>query len=108
VNHLPIFLERMFPSFGVMNVRELSIELMSAPVLVMPDFMKPFILTIDASDFSVGAVLLQEDAKGIEHPIGYFSHKLNASQKNYSTSNLALVMALQNFDFCLSSPCKCI
>jgi len=48
--------------------------LMSAPVLVMPDFMKPFILTIDASDFGVGAVLLQEDTKGIEHPIGYFIH----------------------------------
>jgi len=79
--------------------------LMSAPVLVMPDFRKPFILTIDASDFGAGAVLLQEDAKGIEHPIGYFSHKLNASQKNYSTSGketLALVMALQHFDFYLT------
>ena len=79
--------------------------LMSAPVLVMPDFMKPFILTIDASDVGVGAVLLQEDTKGIEHPIGYFSHKLNASQKNYSTSEketLALVTALQHFDFYLT------
>jgi len=78
---------------------------MSVLVLVMLDFMKPFILAIYASDFSVGAVLLQEDAKGIEHPIGYFSHKLNASQKNYSTSKketLALVMALQHFDFYLT------
>ena len=72
--------------------------LMSAPVLVMPDFKKPFILT-------VGAVLLQEDEKGIDHPIGYFSHKLSASQRNYSTSEketLALIMALQHFDFYLT------
>ena len=79
--------------------------LMSAPVLVMPDFKKPFILTIDASDFGVGAVLLQEDENGIDHPIGYFSHKLSASQRNYSTSEketLALVLALQHFDFYLT------
>ena len=55
--------------------------MMSAPVLVMPDFGKPFILTIDTSDFGAGAVLLQEDANGVENPIGYFSLKLNASQK---------------------------
>lgn len=58
-----------------------------------------------ASDFGVGAVLLQEDARGVDHPIGYFSHKLNVSQKNYSTSEketLALVMALQHFDFYLT------
>ena len=70
--------------------------LMSASVLAMPDFGKPFILTIDASDYGAGAVLLQEDAKGIEHAIGYFSYKFNISQKNYSTSEketLALVMA---------------
>ena len=39
-----------------------------------------------ASDVGVGAVLLQEDSKGVDHPIGYFSHNFNASQRNYSTS----------------------
>ena len=50
-------------------------------------------------------VLLQEDTKGVDHHIGYFSHKLNTSQKNYSTSEkevLALVMALQHLDFYLT------
>ena len=46
--------------------------LVSAPVLATPDFKKPFVLTVDASDVGVGAVLLQEDFKGIDHPIGYF------------------------------------
>ena len=43
-----------------------------------------------------------EDSKGVDHPIGYFLHKFNASQRNYSTSEkkaLALVYALQHFDF---------
>ena len=47
-------------------------------------------------------VLLQEDTKGVDHHIGYFSHKLNTSQKNYSTSEKALVMALQHLDFYLT------
>ena len=71
--------------------------LVSAPVLATPDFDKLFMLAVDASDVGVGVVLLQEDFKGVDHPIGYFSHKFNASQRNYSTSEkeaLALVYAL--------------
>ena len=76
--------------------------LISAPVLTMPDFGKPFILTINASDFGAGAVLLQEDAKGIDHSIVYCSYKFTTSQKKHLTSEketIALVMALQHFDF---------
>ena len=75
---------------------------MSATVSATPDFDKPFILAVDASNVGVGVVLLQKDSKGVDHPIGYFSHKFNASQRNYSTSEkeaLALVYALQQFNF---------
>lgn len=34
-----------------------------------------FSLQLDASAYGAGAVLLQEDADGIEHPISYFSKK---------------------------------
>jgi len=57
----------------------------SAPVLATPDFDKPFILTVDASDFCAGAVLLQEDSKGVDNLIGYFLHKFNTAQRNCST-----------------------
>ena len=60
--------------------------LMSAPVLVTPQFDKPFVLMVDASDLGVGAVLMQEDHHGVEHPIAYFSQKFNKSQQNYCTS----------------------
>ena len=50
-----------------------------------PDFHKPFLLMVDASDNGAGAVLMQQDEKGIEHPVSYFSQKYDVHQKKYST-----------------------
>ena len=78
--------------------------LTTAPVLAMPDFQKPFLIHVDASDLGLGAVLMQESAEKLEHPIGYLSHKFNSSQRNYSTSEkeaLALILALQHLSFML-------
>ena len=59
--------------------------LKSAPVLSAPDFDHHFKLAVDASDVAAGAVLLQEDKDGVDHPICYFSKKFNTNQRNYST-----------------------
>lgn len=48
-----------------------------ASVLSVPDFMKTFKLEVDMSSTGAGAVLIQEDAQGIDHPISFFSHKFN-------------------------------
>lgn len=53
------------------NLKVLS----SSPVLAAPDFDRSFKLTVDARDFGVGAVLLQDDSLGIERPVCYFSKK---------------------------------
>jgi len=53
--------------------------LTSAPVLAMPDFEKPFLIHVDASDLGLGAVLMQESGEKLEHPIAYFSQKFNNS-----------------------------
>ena len=76
--------------------------LTSAPVLAMPDFDRPFIIHVDASDLGLGAVLMQESVEKLVHPIGYFSQKFSGSQRNYSTSEkeaLALILSLQHFEF---------
>ena len=68
----------------------------------MPDFERPFIIHVDASDLGLGAVLMQESVEKLEHPIGYFSQKFNNSQKNYSTSEkeaLAIILSIQHFEF---------
>ena len=80
--------------------------LMNTPVIAAPDFTKPFKLATDASDLAVGAVLLQEDESGIEHPVAYFSKKLTKSQRNYSTiekETLALILALEHFEVYVNS-----
>ena len=80
--------------------------LKSAPVLLAPDFDKCFKLAVDASDVGIGAVLLQEDNNGIDHPVCYFSKKFNKHQKNYSTVEkecLALILAIQQFEVYLTS-----
>ena len=46
--------------------------LKSASVLLAPDFDKYFKLTVDASDVGIGAVHLQEDSNGIDHPFFLF------------------------------------
>ena len=80
--------------------------LLTAPVLVTPDYQKPFKMHVDASDYGAGAVLLQEREQGIDHPISYFSQKFDQHQCNYSTcekETLALILALRYFDFYLSA-----
>lgn len=80
--------------------------LANTPVLAAPDFSRPFRLAVDASDAGVGAVLLQEDSLGVEHPVCYFSKKFNVHQKHYSTIEkeaLALILALDHFGVYVSS-----
>lgn len=72
--------------------------LSSADLLIFPDFDQPFILTTDASNYSIGAVLSQGDI-GKDQPITYISRPLNKTEENYATNEkemLAIVWALDN------------
>ena len=51
---------------------ELKRLLTSTPVLLLPDPTKPFIVTTDASDIAIGAVLSQDQGKG-EQPVAKHS-----------------------------------
>ena len=64
---------------------ELKPMLKSAKVISASDFDRQFKLAVDASDVAAGALLLQEDKDGVDHPICYFSKKFVANQSNYST-----------------------
>lgn len=69
------------------------------PILAYPDFSKDFILTTDASDFAVGAVLSQGQI-GKDHPIAYASRTLSKSEENYCTTEkelLAIIWAVKHF-----------
>lgn len=73
--------------------------LVSEPLLVYPDFSKPFILSTDASNQSVGAIL-SNVIDGNEHPICYASRQLSPCEKNYTTFEkelLAVIWAVKYF-----------
>ena len=84
--------------------------LMNAPVLLAPNFEAPFKLYCDASDVGVGAVLSQVGPDGVEHPVSFYSKKLNGAQRNYATVEkeaLSLKLALEQYEIYLSgSPFK--
>ena len=74
-------------------------KVINFPLRAHPDFTKPFVLSIDASGYGIGGVLLQEE-NSIERTIGYFSKVLPGSEKNYCTYKrelLAIVMSWEHF-----------
>ena len=74
-------------------------KLISAPIVVAPDWSFPFELMCDASDYAIGAVLGQKREK-IFQVIYYASKTLNDAQLNYATTEkelLAIVFAFDKF-----------
>ena len=57
-------------------VQILKEKIMTAPVLVFPDFNKPFLLETDASKQGLGVVLSQKQDDGCYHPIAFGSRTL--------------------------------
>jgi hypothetical protein len=78
---------------------DLKSKLVSAPILVCPDFNKPLVLQTDASFSGLGAVLSQE-VEGKEHVIAFASRSLNETEKRYAVIEkelLAILWAIRKF-----------
>ena len=74
-------------------------KLVSAPIVVAPDWAFPFELMCDVSDYAIGAVLGQK-REIIFQVIYYASRTLNDAQLNYATTEkelLAIVFAFDKF-----------
>ncbi|XP_048484046.1 uncharacterized protein LOC125490066 [Plutella xylostella] len=63
----------------------LKTKLISAPILAYPDFTQPFLLTCDASNYAISAILSQGPI-GQDRPIAYASRTLNKAECNYSVT----------------------
>lgn len=73
-------------------------SLVHYPVLRFPDFSKDFILSTDASQFAVSAVLEQQYGSKL-HPVAFISRRLNSAETRYSTTEreaLAIFWAFEN------------
>lgn len=70
-------------------------NLISAPVLQLPDFNQPFTIDTDACEYGVGAVLQQGG-----HPITYMSKPLGPKDRGLSTYEkecMAILMAVEQW-----------
>uniref|UniRef100_H2ZRV8 Reverse transcriptase RNase H-like domain-containing protein n=1 Tax=Latimeria chalumnae TaxID=7897 RepID=H2ZRV8_LATCH len=80
--------------------QQLKESLTSTPVLTLSDFRKPFTVHTDASDTGLGAVLMQQDAKGHETVIADASRTLHPTERSSSTTErecLAVIWAIEHF-----------
>ena len=88
---------------------ELKQRLITAPILIYPDFSRPFSLDTDASNDGIGAVLSQEYDGG-ECVVAYASRTLSKSEQKYSVTRkelLAVVTFTQHFcTYLLGQPFK--
>src|SRR4051812_23925424 len=71
--------------------RQLKEQMSVAPVLAIPDPKKEFIVTTDASDFAIGAVLSQGNDRGQLQPIAFESRKLSPAEQNYAVHEKELL-----------------
>nr|GFA90245.1 reverse transcriptase domain-containing protein [Tanacetum cinerariifolium] len=108
----------VFSDDCVQAFRTLKQNLTEAPILIAPDWDRPFELMCDASDFAVRAVLGQRIEKHFR-PIHYASKTMTEAETNYTTTkkemlevvyafekfrsylimNKSIILLLQEFDF---------
>ena len=62
-------------------------RLTQAPILARANPDEVFVLTTDASDWSVGGVLTQRQSDGTAGVLGYFSKKLSDTEYRYSATD---------------------
>jgi hypothetical protein len=78
---------------------QLKTAMQSAPVLVLPDPKLPYVVHTDASGFAVGAVLMQDQGKGLQ-PIAFLSKKMLDAETRYPVHEqelLAIIHALSSW-----------
>jgi hypothetical protein len=87
--------------------------MITAPILVFPDWSKAFYVHVDVYSIALGVVLTQPGEGDIDHPLSFARRKLSTTKVNYTTTEregLAMVYALhRNFTTtCWEDTLKCL
>jgi hypothetical protein len=74
--------------------------LINAPILKLPDFNRPFVLTTDASTSGIAYILGQRDDQGREHAVAYGGRGLRPNETKWAITELeclALIEGVKQF-----------
>jgi hypothetical protein len=72
-------------------------KMVTAPIVVFPNWSKEFHVHVDASSIALGVVFAQPVARDIDHPLAFASRKLSTVEINHTTTKregLAMVYVL--------------
>jgi hypothetical protein len=75
-------------------------KMVITPILVFPDWKRPFHVHVEVSSITLGIILAQPRDRGIDPPIAFVSRKLSLVERKYTTTEregLAMVYALHKF-----------
>jgi hypothetical protein len=61
-------------------------KMVTAPILVFPDWSKEFHVHVDESSIALREVLAQLGEGEIDHPLAFASRKLSIAEVNYTTT----------------------
>nr|GFB71826.1 reverse transcriptase domain-containing protein [Tanacetum cinerariifolium] len=86
----------IFSNECIQAFRTLKDKLTEAPILIAPNWDKPFVLMCDANDYAVGAVLGQRIEKHF-WPIHYASKTMNQAEANYTTTEKEMLAVVYTF-----------
>ena len=78
---------------------------MSSPLVCVLMLLMLVLMCAYASGSAVGGLLCQRDDSGAEYPVSFFSCKLTAAQKNWSTIEreaYAVLVNVKKFEHCFS------
>jgi hypothetical protein len=77
--------------------QDLKASFITAPILVHPDFSKPFYMETDGLVFALGAILSQEGNGRRLHPVAFYSRKFSTAEINYKIHNKELLAIVDFF-----------
>ena len=77
--------------------QNLKMAFTTAPILMHLDFAKAFYLETNASDFALGAILLQMEVNKKLHPVAFYSQKFFAVEINYEIHDKELLAIVDSF-----------